>query len=93
MTFQYDREVDALDITIAEGIVARTVEVDRGTLVDLDAAGNLVAIEVIRPTRRWPLDEILAAYDLAESDAAVLRELWSDNKPYPFAEPARLAYA
>ncbi|MBX5473738.1 MAG: DUF2283 domain-containing protein [Thermoleophilia bacterium] len=38
-------EADALAIELAEGAVARTVEVGTGTLVDLDAAGRVLSIE------------------------------------------------
>ncbi len=87
MTFHYDTEADALDIGLRAGIVARTVQLDAGTLVDLDAAGNVVSIEVIRPSRPWPLDELFARFPIAEDDAAVLRSFWGENKPYPFEAP------
>jgi uncharacterized protein YuzE len=87
MTFEYDREADALEISLSGEIVARTVEIDPGTFVDLDAQGHLVAIEVIRPMRRWPLREILESYDVDPEDAAVLHALWNEQSPYPFAEP------
>ena len=93
MTFDYDQEADALDITLGEGIVARTKEVEPGTLVDVDEHGNVIAIELIRPRRKWPLEEILAEFEIDDDDAAILRSLWHADKPYPFAEPAPLAAA
>jgi uncharacterized protein YuzE len=91
LSFDYDRDADALAIRLGGGIVVRTVDIDAGTLVDLDAQGGLVAIEVIQPRRPWPLDEILNEYDVPEDAEAVLRSLWEGNKPYPFAEPLALA--
>ena len=87
--FKYDKDADALDITLREGLVARTEEIDTGTLLDFDAAGHLVAIEVIRPARDWPLDEILSRFTLDSDVEAVLRSLWSSSPArYPFGEPA-----
>lgn len=68
-----DMQADALYITLTDEPVANTTEVDSGTLVDLDAAGRVVGIEVIRPNRPWPLDEILARFDLTASQKRELR--------------------
>lgn len=87
MTFDYDQRADALDIRLGDTLVARTEQIDPGTLVDLDEHGRIVSIEVIRPARRWPLDEILDRFEIAEVDAHVLRDLWSAPDRYPFAEP------
>lgn len=78
----YDFDADALYIELNDRQVARTVQVDAGTLVDLDLDGNAVGIEVIQPQRSWPLDEILSRFAITEDDA---RELWAY-----FAEPAQL---
>ena len=86
ISIRYDGDVDALSIRIAAGIIARTIEVDPGTLVDLDSLGNLVAIEVIHPARHWPLDEIIADYAIADPGAvATLRAYWGT---YPLEAPA-----
>jgi uncharacterized protein YuzE len=69
----YDLDADALYINVTGGKVARTVEIDKGTLVDLDAAGVLVGIEVISPQRSWPVEEILARFEASAEDAAQLR--------------------
>lgn len=84
MNFNYDREADALMISVREGLVARSEEVDSGTLLDFDEHGNLLAIEVLRPARQWPLDEILASYALSEADGQTLKSLWSSDERYPF---------
>ena len=93
MIFSYDYDVDALYIEIADSPVVRTRQFDKGTLVDLDESGDLVGIEVLRPARDWPLDEIAASYGLGEDDAAVLNSVWgtaTEPKPYPFSKPLRL---
>ena len=90
MKVQYDQAAGVLYITLAEGAqVSRTVQVDAGTLVDLDRFGSVRGIEVIRPGRTWPLDEILSRFSVADADAHLLRELQSgpDSGRYAFAGP------
>ena len=79
MRFQYDREADALMISVREGRVSRTEKVDRGTLLDIDKDGVLLGIEVLQPARKWPLDEILASHHLSEQDGQTLRAVWSGS--------------
>lgn len=93
MTLEYDRDADALAITLAAGIVARTEEIDAGTLVDLDERGNVLAIEVIRPERPWPIDEIAARFGLSDEEVDVLKGLRRGDGTLEFSEPAPLAVA
>jgi uncharacterized protein YuzE len=94
MKVHYDQTADALYITLAEDTpVSRTVQIDSGTLVDLDRFGHVRGIEVIRPGRTWPLDEILSRFPVAEVDAHLLRELQAqpNSRPYAFAGHLQLA--
>lgn len=94
MRISYDETVDAVYITLANSIVERTVEIDPGTLVDVDRAGNLVGIEVIRPARDWPLSKVTEEYRLKEHDLQALEALWPDDNaaaPYPFTRRIELA--
>jgi uncharacterized protein YuzE len=75
MRLNYDIAADALDVRLADGIVARTEHIDPGTLVDTDASGTLLAIEVLGPQRSWPLEEILDRFDVDEHDAELLRAI------------------
>ncbi len=69
-----DYSADALYIELAGGITsARTEELDSGTLVDLDAQGRVIGIEVVHPARPWPLEEILERYDIDPGDERELR--------------------
>lgn len=61
----YDLDADALYVRLSSGTVASTVEVDSGTLADLDHDGALVGIEIIRPHRIWPLDEIITRFGVS----------------------------
>ena len=93
MRFSYDKDADALDISLAEGVVARTVEIDSGTLVDVDVAGAALAIEIIRPARPVPIEQIIERFEVDDREADVLRSLWADTKRYPFETARELATA
>lgn len=86
-TMTYDREADALYIAlVSDRPVARTTEIDLGTLVDLDVRGRLLGVEVVRPARSWPLDAILDRYPVDAGTEAYLRSLFppdADAAPYP----------
>jgi uncharacterized protein YuzE len=69
----YDLQADALYVELEDRDAARTVQVDPGTLVDLDAAGHILGIEVIHPARQWPLTEILHRFEVSAEDARELR--------------------
>jgi uncharacterized protein YuzE len=90
MTFDYDKQADALDITLSAGVVMRTVQIDPGTLIDLDAGGNVLSIELIHPARGWPLEELVAAYPLDPDDVTMLRSLWTKGEPFPFESAERV---
>lgn len=75
MELIYDNDADALEIVFRPGIVSRTVEIDVGTLVDVDEHGNVTSLEVIRPSRPWPLDEIFQRFEIDERDAEQLRAM------------------
>jgi len=87
---RYDLDANALYIELGEGPAARTVQVDSGTLVDLDPAGNVLGIEVIQPERSWPLEEILRRFFFAEEDARELRVYFPhpETQIHPPAHPA-----
>jgi uncharacterized protein YuzE len=47
MKITYDKEVDALNVTLRAGPVAKTVEVAPEILLDLDKQGNPLYLEII----------------------------------------------
>lgn len=91
MRLAYDNEADALAITLREGLVERTHEVEPGTLVDVDVAGNVLVIEIVGPSRRWPLDKLLKRFPIDAADAAVLRGMQGGDPVLSLAESAPLA--
>lgn len=47
MNVKYDRDVDALYIELATGTADRSEEVKPGIVLDFDASGRLLGIEVL----------------------------------------------
>lgn len=95
MLLTYDDVSDALYVSLRDGVnVDRTEQIDAGTLVDVDRAGEIVGIEVLRPARAWPLDEIVDRYHIGDPDVTLLRSVFQrpahDQHPFPFARPVRI---
>ena len=52
MRIQYDPSADAMYIRLAEGVVADSDEVREGVVLDYDAAGKALGIEVLNVSER-----------------------------------------
>jgi uncharacterized protein YuzE len=55
MRVRYDRRTDSLAVILADTPVAESDEVKPGTILDYDASGNLVSIEILDGSRRVEL--------------------------------------
>jgi uncharacterized protein YuzE len=73
MQLKYDLHAGALYIRLTDHAVTRTRELGDNANVDLDAAGDVVGVEVISIAYPWPLDEFLASYDIPASEAVQFR--------------------
>ena len=89
MKYSYDYDTKALYIELSDDPVDETRQMDAGTMVDLDESGGVVGIEVLRPGRPWPLDEIMKRFPLAENDKLLLNAMWDTvtHKHWAFATP------
>jgi uncharacterized protein YuzE len=76
---EFDREADALYIRIRDTARDRTVELDDYRIVDFDADGNVVGLEVLYPDAHLDIAPIARqlgfADQLAEIDEAVAAAL------------------
>jgi uncharacterized protein YuzE len=91
MKTAYDQDADALYVALLDEDepVSRSVELDEGTLVDLDRFGHVIGIEVIRPARSWPLDEVLSRFSVNDSDRRALVALFDlngEDRRFPFVK-------
>ena len=90
MEMTYDQSVDALYIRISGNEpVARSEQLDAGTLVDLDRFGRVLGIEVLTPARDWPLDQVVSKFSLDPDSAARLNVIFGSNAPmktFPFTK-------
>ena len=47
MKITYDKEVDALNVSLRPGVVAKTLEISPEILLDVDKSGNPLYLEII----------------------------------------------
>lgn len=69
MRAEYDRRADALYVYVVEGVVESTQEISPDLIVDLDANGQLVGIELLSPQNV----DVAPLLDLHPVDGVVLR--------------------
>ncbi|MFI7332303.1 DUF2283 domain-containing protein [Micromonospora aurantiaca (nom. illeg.)] len=69
-----DLEADALYLQLRKGKVVRTEELDDWTLVDVDAHGQPLGIEVIHPNRVWPLQRFIERYNVPRELGELLEQ-------------------
>ena len=67
----WDTDADALYARLREGVVSRTETIDDLTLVDYDNQGNALGVEILRPARDWPIDQ-LAEFGVNDADREFL---------------------
>lgn len=52
MSITYDPETDTLTIILSDAQVEESDEVKEGTILDFDAQGNIVAMEILHASER-----------------------------------------
>ena len=58
MEISLDLKADALYIKFQEGKFAKNKKIDDDTLIDLDAKGRLLGIEILNVTKKVPVKEL-----------------------------------
>ncbi len=83
MQLEFDLNIGALYIRLSDAQVARTREAGDNAAVDLDAAGDVVGIEVISAAHPWPLADILASYRIPAAEGVQIRTYFRVHKSRP----------
>jgi uncharacterized protein YuzE len=74
MVVHYDSIIDALDIRLLPGAeVARSVDIDDRRVVDLDAEGRVVSIEIMGSSHGFEITDIIERYGLSEHQDGLLK--------------------
>lgn len=58
MRVEYDKSVDALYIRIHMGDAVRTVDVQEGVNIDLDAEGRVIGLEILNALQLYRPEEL-----------------------------------
>jgi hypothetical protein len=83
---EYDPEARALYVELKAGEVARTVEVEDGLAIDLDAESRPLSFEALEvPVRRQQLDGLAARFGFRDN----ADEAWAATQRAQPAQPAR----
>ena len=64
MRLTYDPDADALSLTVSTAAIAATDEVAPNVMVDLDEAGEIVAIEILGVSRRPGAEPMALAFQI-----------------------------
>lgn len=60
MRVTYDPEVDALYVTLRDGVAEDSVDIEDGVTVELDADGHILGVEILDARRRGAAVDQLA---------------------------------
>ena len=59
MKIEYSKEADAIYVYFKEEYVSKSKEIEDGVVVDFDANGQLIGIEVLAVSQRFSLSDIV----------------------------------
>ena len=59
MKIEYSKDADAIYVYFKEDIVASSKEIEDGVVIDFDAKGQLIGIEVLDVSQRFSLSDIV----------------------------------
>ncbi len=58
MEISYDKEADAMYIEFRKGKFAKNKKIGDFTIIDLDAEGNILGIELLEVSKRIPIESL-----------------------------------
>lgn len=63
MRIKYDKQTDTLYVTFVEKEIKESEYLEReGIIADFDEMGNLIGIEILSVSKKWPLEEVTKLY-------------------------------
>lgn len=71
----YDPEADAAYFSVRKGKVARTIELQKWLLADVDTRGALLGVEMLFVSRQWPSARVREFISLNAMSPHPAREL------------------
>jgi uncharacterized protein YuzE len=54
MKISYDKDADAMYVQLTDKKFSKCKEIDRNTILDLDEEGNVIGIELLFVSKRFP---------------------------------------
>src|SRR3990172_6325110 len=75
MKIQYQPNVDALYVELRFASSVKQIQIDDGTLVDVDSRGQPLGIEIIAPDAGWPVEAIIERFSFRPEEIDFLRKL------------------
>lgn len=83
ITAMYDRDADALYVTLRDGVRTRTIEVDEATYVDIDGDGQALGLEFLYPAMGINLDPVVGRFELHAQRHAIAGAIADAGAPGP----------
>ena len=85
MSWTYDVDTQSLYVRVSTRETAGQIEMPDGTVVDIDDAGQVVGVEVIRASAPWDLEAVAERFNL--SSDAVEQVRWVTETISRFGRP------
>ena len=73
MRWSMDLEVDAINFSFGSGPSARQQELEDGTVLDFDASGSLIGVEVLAVSHGWDPAALVSSGAIAAQDLETLQ--------------------
>ena len=87
MMWELDLDADSMYVRLSSEAVARQEQLPSGIIVDLDAAGALRGVEILRASVGWDPSEVIARFPMSLPDVDSLRYL---SKAPPLVKPTAI---
>ena len=75
LTLELDEEADVAYLKVGVGEVAQTIEYNDSMMIDLDAYGMVIGIEVLGGMVEIPVDDLIERYHIRSAAAGLLQSL------------------